>query len=100
MNRFFVYILFSEKLNRFYTGVTTIELDERLENHLLKKYNKLNFTQKAEDWIIYHFLECDNFSLARKIELHIKRMKSKIYISNLKKYPDLGLKLLEKYRAS
>ncbi|WP_373523370.1 GIY-YIG nuclease family protein [Aquiflexum sp.] len=76
MDRFFLYILFSGKLNRFYTGVTTLELEERLENHLLKKYRKLNFTQKADDWTIFHFLECDNFSLARKIELHIKRLKS------------------------
>ena len=99
MGRFFVYILFSKKLNKFYTGVTTLAIEERLENHLLKKYSKLNFTQKSEDWEMFHFLECADFSQARKIELHIKKMKSKVFIENLRKYPELCFKLLEKYKS-
>ena len=35
---------------------------------------------------------------ARNIEAHIKKMKSKTYIENLKKYSDLREKLLEKYK--
>lgn len=40
-----VYILYSPKLTRFYTGVMTLSPDERLENHLEKKYGKENFTR-------------------------------------------------------
>jgi putative endonuclease len=31
------------------------------------------------------------------IEEHIKKMKSKVYIQNLKKYPDMVKKLIAKY---
>ncbi len=37
---------------------------------------------------------------ALAIEKHIKAMKSKIYIHNLKKYPEMIDKLLLKYAAS
>jgi len=93
----FVYILFSKSLNRFYIGVTTLRIEERIQNHIDKKYGNLNFTQKANDWQLFHFIECENFSQARNIELHIKKMKSKIYIQNLKKYPDIEKKLLKKF---
>ncbi|MCH7396451.1 GIY-YIG nuclease family protein [Belliella sp. DSM 107340] len=46
----FFYILHSDKLNRFYSGLTTITVQERLENHINKVYSKTNFTQKADDW--------------------------------------------------
>jgi putative endonuclease len=92
-----VYILYSKKLDRFYTGVTTLPIEERLENHLQKRYGKLNFTQKADDWTLFWSLECISFKQARNIELHIKKMKSKIYIQNLGKYLEIGSKLLKKY---
>jgi|AntRauTorcE11897_2_1112592.scaffolds.fasta_scaffold180653_1 putative endonuclease len=96
----FVYILFSEDLDRFYTGLTTLTIDERLENHLEKKYSELNYTQKTDDWELFYAIKCEDFSQARKIELHIKRMKSKIYIQNLVKYPEITEKLLEKYMST
>ena len=96
----FVYILFSQALQRFYTGITTLDVLERLENHINKKYGKLNFTQKADDWTLHFSLECESFSQARNIELHIKKMKSKQYILNLAKYPEMAQKLLDKYRST
>jgi putative endonuclease len=35
-----------------------------------------------------------------EIEKHIKRMKSRVYIENLKKYPDVINRLKEKYYCS
>ena len=96
----FVYILFSEKLERFYTGLTNLSVDERLKNHLEKKYSESNFTQKADDWKLFYSIQCENYSQARKIELHIKRMKSKTYIRNLLQYPDITEKLLMKYKSA
>ncbi|MFC0264185.1 GIY-YIG nuclease family protein [Fontibacter flavus] len=49
MVKSFVYILYSTKLDRFYTGITTLLVEERFENHLQKRFGKLNFTQKADD---------------------------------------------------
>jgi len=42
-------------------------------------------------------MECENKTQALAIEKHIKSMKSKIYIENLKKYPEMVTKLLIKY---
>jgi putative endonuclease len=95
----FVYILFSEKLDRFYTGLSTLTVEERLKNHLEKRYRKLNFTQKTDDWTLFYSIKCGDYSQARKIELHIKRMNSKIYIRNLVKYPEITEKLLSKYKS-
>ena len=92
---FIVYILRSETLNRFYTGFTS-NLGERLEFHRNALSNK--FTSKSSDWKLFHTIECESKSQALSIEQHIKKMKSKIYIQNLKKYPELGQKLLARYR--
>ncbi|MFD2200961.1 GIY-YIG nuclease family protein [Shivajiella indica] len=99
MEKSIVYILYSTKLDRFYSGVTTLNVEERFENHIQKRYGKLNFTQKADDWTLFWSLECLTFKQARNIELHIKRMKSKIYIQNLARYPEIGKKLLLKYKS-
>ena len=95
----YFYILHSEKLNRFYSGITTLDVGQRLQNHVDKIYSNKNFTQKADDWILFHFIECEDFSQARKIELYIKRQKSTVYIRNLKKYPEIEEKLLIKFRS-
>ncbi|MCX6290889.1 MAG: GIY-YIG nuclease family protein [Bacteroidetes bacterium] len=96
---FFVYILNSDKLNRFYIG-STKNLKERLAKHRTHFYGNLNFTSKANDWTLYFHIECLTEKQARKIEVHIKRMKSKTYIENLKKYPELVHKVKDKYSES
>ncbi len=90
------YILFSNKLNRYYTGFTTLSVDQRLENHLTNYYDN-KFTSKAKDWIVFLEIKCPNADTARKVEAHIKRMKSKRYIENLKKYPEIVENLILKY---
>ena len=96
MQKAFVYILYSNSLDRFYTGFTVILPEERLERHI-KKYYRGAWTRLATDWEFYWNLECENEKQAMKIERHIKRMKTKVYMQNLKHYPEIGLKLLEKY---
>jgi len=55
------------------------------------------FTGKAKDWELYLKFKCDCKKQAEAIERHIKKMKSKIYIANLKKYEDIILKLKNRY---
>ncbi|WP_418884513.1 GIY-YIG nuclease family protein [Cognataquiflexum nitidum] len=57
MDSFFVYILYLKSLGKFYTGVTTLSIEERNEKHIQKKYGNLNFIQKAEDWEMFHFIQ-------------------------------------------
>jgi putative endonuclease len=94
---YYCYILHSEYLDRFYIGATSLAPEDRLEHHLLKYYSDLKFTAKAEDWSLFLEIPCSTFDQARKIESHIKSMKSKIYIHNLKLYPEIIRKLFEKY---
>jgi len=91
-----VYILYSPSLDSFYTGFTLTSVNERLNKHNEKYYNK-KYTARASDWEIYISIECASEKQAREIEAHIKRMKSKIYIHNLKRYPNMIIELLNKY---
>ncbi len=90
-----VYILYSTKLDRFYIGFTT-NFDVRMEFHNNPETRK--FTAKANDWILFDKIECESKSQALSIEKHIKSMKSKTYIKNLKQYSEIKEKLKVKYR--
>lgn len=90
-----VYILYSEKLDRFYTGATS-NFDLRMEFHDNPEARK--FTAKADDWTLFDKIECEGKSQALSIEKHIKSMKSKTYIKNLKQYPEMKEKLKSRYK--
>ena len=90
---YLVYILYSEKLNKFYVGFTS-DFEVRLEFHL-QGDDLSRFTRRATDWKLYLQLACKSKEQAMKVELHIKSMKSSTYIRNLKQYPELVSKLLE-----
>ena len=90
-----VYILHSIKLNRFYIGFTS-DFEIRMEFHKNAESNK--FTANAKDWQLFLKIPCENKTQALNIEKHIKKMKSKTYIENLIKYPDIIFKLKEKYK--
>ena len=90
----FVYILHSVKIIRFYIGYTS-NLDLRMEFHEHAESRK--FTYNADDWTLFFTINCKSKSQALAIEKHIKAMKSKVYIENLKKYPEMVEKLLKKY---
>jgi putative endonuclease len=89
-----VYILKSEKLNRFYIGYTS-DFDIRFEFHQNSESHK--FTYNADDWELFLKIDCHNKSQALAIEKHIKAMKSKIYIENILKYPEIITKLKNKH---
>ena len=58
-----VYILYSRKLDKFYTG-SCLELQFRFEDHLNKVYDR-SFTSNSDDWQL--FLLIENLSYHRKI---------------------------------
>ena len=93
-----VYILYSQKIDRFYIG-SCLNFEERLNEHNQGKYNK-SYTAKTDEWILFYRLDELNADTARKIEQHVKRMKSKNYIFNFKKYPEISEKLIERYAGS
>ena len=90
-----VYVLFSKKLNRFYTG-SCDDLSYRIQQHFNKDFSN-SFTAKTDDWELFFFVDDLHYAQARSIEQHVKKMKSKTYIQNLKKYPEIIQKLIVKY---
>jgi len=91
-----VYILHSKTADKFYTG-SCLNLEERLLQHKNKFYSK-SFTSKYDDWELFISIDNLQYQQARKIENHIKRMKSKTYIQNLSLYPNIIEKLKSKYQ--
>ena len=95
MGKHFVYILYSQSIDRFYIG-ETIDVENRLSEHNTHFFEG-SFTSQANDWTVFLTLECKNRTQARMIESHIKKMKSKTYIRNLKKYSNMRESLIAKY---
>ena len=89
----YCYILYSKSLDRFYTGESS-DIEQRLQYHNL---GFSGFTAKASDWELYLLIECADRPMARKIEKHIKSMKSVKYIKSLRSDDDLIAKLKSKY---
>ncbi|MCC1485227.1 GIY-YIG nuclease family protein [Winogradskyella immobilis] len=90
-----VYIIYSKTIDSFYIG-ETIDIESRIKQHN-ESFYETGYTKQTKDWILYYKIECNSRTQARKIETHIKKMKSKRYIQNLKKYPEIIEKLKNKY---
>ena len=64
---------------------------------LTLEYGTKKFTALAKDWKIFPEISCSSLKQATQIEKHIKSMKSKVYIKNLKEYPKIIERLKAKY---
>ena len=91
-----VYILFSKSVNRHYIG-SCLDLEKRIEEHRLGAFNT-GFTKRASDWDLVFVISELSYQQSRAIEIHIKNMKSVLYISNLQRYPEMVEKLVLKYK--
>ena len=91
---YFVYILYSVKLGKYYIGQTH-DVELRLCRHNEGYYD--NWTSKGLPWILFLTLSCKNRKQAFAVEKHIKSMKSKKYIENLAQYPEMREKLIFRF---
>ncbi len=93
-----VYIIYSKEIDWFYIG-SCLNLGARLKKHNQGVFSS-SFTSKTNDWtIFYHIKDLSEYT-ARKMERHIKRMRNRAYLLNIKKYPEISQKLIEKYTGS
>ena len=76
----FVYILFSESLDKFYVGSTSTDLADRLRRHLS---SHSGFTTKVKDWRIVYSEPFPDKAQALKREKEIKAWKSRAMIAKL-----------------
>lgn len=74
-----VYIIYSEKLDKYYVGAC-IDLTRRLYEHNI---GHSKFTSTGIPWILKYTCEFENLQLAKKRELEIKKKKSRKYIEAL-----------------
>jgi putative endonuclease len=74
-----VYILFSEKLNKYYVGAC-IDIDRRLYEHNI---GHSKFTATGIPWKIMYMEKYQDLKAAKKREAQIKKMKSRKYIESL-----------------
>jgi len=74
----------------------TCDLKQRLFLHNSNTLNR-GVTRKKIPWEYFIILEVESKAVALRIEKHIKNMKSRVYIQNLKKYPELAQNLIKKY---
>jgi putative endonuclease len=82
------YIIFSKSLNHYYIGYTS-DFETRLQLHNDGFFGGKTYTHKAADWEIFMIIPCELINQAIYVESRIKKMKSRKYIENLKKYPEL-----------
>jgi putative endonuclease len=90
-----VYVLYSDSLNCYYVG-SCLDLRNRIKEHNSGSYNNA-FTKRADDWEVFFVSEGLEYQQARDIEKHIKKMKSRVYIENLKRFPELIERLKMKF---
>jgi putative endonuclease len=73
---YYVYILKSEKMNKYYVGSAS-DLKARLDRH---GKDKSKFTGKVDDWKLVKFFELQTKSEALKLEIKIKKRGIKRYL--------------------
>jgi putative endonuclease len=92
---FYVYILHSTKLDRFYVG-TTDDVVKRLQQHNNILYPNA-FTTKGIPWTLYSSIPCSSSEQAYRLEKFIKQMKSKAFIKKIEKEPKMVNDLLRRF---
>ncbi|MEN9598019.1 MAG: hypothetical protein RL596_330 [Bacteroidota bacterium] len=75
----YLYILYSEKLNKFYVGAC-INLERRFYEHNI---GHSTYTATGMPWILKYSAQFPDLPTAKKRERQIKSMKSRKYIEQL-----------------
>ena len=79
MGKYFTYILFSDKLNKYYVGSTN-NLERRFQDH---NRGKTPFAKTGMPWELKYFETFQDRSSAVKREMEIKKKKDRNFIENL-----------------
>jgi putative endonuclease len=79
---FYVYILYSALVDKFYIGYTE-NLEDALNRHNTHRSGFRRFTKRASDWKLVYFEIFESKKDAIKREREIKDKKSRRYIERL-----------------
>ena len=78
---YFLYILQSQKTDKFYVGITA-DISRRISEHNNPRRNK-GFTAMHKPWELSALYQCANAAEASKMEQYIKQQKSQKIILHL-----------------
>ncbi len=79
MDMFYCYILYSQKLDKYYIGSTS-DVDGRLQRH---NTSRKGFTSTGKPWVVKYFERFDSKHDALTRELQIKSWKDRKLIEGL-----------------
>jgi putative endonuclease len=88
---YYIYILFSVELNRYYVGSSSDPWKRHLE-HISNSIEK--YTGRAKDWKLLIVYSVENKSVAISVERFIKKQKSRKLIERLCQEDFVGEKIL------
>ncbi|WP_235893487.1 GIY-YIG nuclease family protein [Litoribacter populi] len=91
MENFYVYILYSASLNKFYVGQTGA-LDQRVTFHNDAERNRI-WTRRGIPWELKRAFQMESRSKAFKIERLMKSKKSRQYIEEVIEKGEIGLNI-------
>ncbi|MBG6110260.1 putative endonuclease [Flavobacterium sp. CG_23.5] len=91
---YFIYIIYSKKLDRYYIG-TTDKVEVRLLEHNSGFYND-SYTVKGIPWELNLSFECESSEKAYRLEKFLKRMKSRVFLEKVIVDPDILLDIQNK----
>ena len=78
---YYIYILYSEEFDKYYIGHTS-DVDRRLIEH--NETSENSYTSRLRPWVLKGTFQVgEDRGLAIRIEKHIKRQKSRIYLETL-----------------
>jgi putative endonuclease len=89
-----VYIIYSEKLDKFYIGKSE-NYSQRIMIHNSDENEK--WSKAGRPWKDFLVVSCISFKQAGKVERYIKAQKSRKYILSLKERPDYIANLLGRF---
>ena len=76
---YYVYIIYSEKLQKFYTGISE-DLQKRLDAHLK---GISDYTKKSSDWVLIWNIILPTKRDALRLERKIKKRGAKRYLDDI-----------------
>jgi putative endonuclease len=94
---YYVYILYSEKLNKYYIGRTE-DLELRLKFHN-EPIESRKFTARGVPWILKWSARCNTLAQSVALEKYIKAMKSRRFIEQLLQDEIFSTEIIAKVRA-
>lgn len=90
------YVIYSRSIDNFYVG-SSLDYEVQLEQHQKNHFPK-GYKSGATDWTTFFTVGNIPIDTARRIEKHVKKMKSRAYFESLKADPKITDQLKEEFQ--